>query len=101
MRNQPKESILLHIVVPDHEIAPAFAAYIIETKDGRTLQGIMESESSESVTLREPQDLHETFLRDKIASITASPTSLMPAGLEQTMTAQELADLLAYLKGEQ
>ncbi|HEX5175685.1 MAG TPA: PVC-type heme-binding CxxCH protein, partial [Chthoniobacteraceae bacterium] len=27
VRNQPKESILLHIIVPDHEIAPAFAAY--------------------------------------------------------------------------
>jgi putative heme-binding domain-containing protein len=101
IRNQPKESILLHIVVPDHEIAPAFAAYLVETTDGRTLQGIMESESADSVTLREPQDVHETLLRSKIASITASPTSLMPAGLEQTMTAQELADLLAYLKGEQ
>jgi putative membrane-bound dehydrogenase-like protein len=101
VRNQPKDSILLHIIVPDFEIAPAFAAYNIETTDGRALLGIMESESADSVTLREPQGVHETLLRSKIASITASATSLMPPGLEQTMTAQELADLVAYLKGEE
>jgi putative heme-binding domain-containing protein len=41
MRNQPKESILLHIVVPDYEIIAAFAASNIELKDGRILAGII------------------------------------------------------------
>ena len=101
IRNQPKESILLHIVVPEHEIAPGFTAYVVETKDGRTLSGIVSSETPESITLRQPLALEEHLLRNDITSLTASPLSLMPSGLEQTMTAQELADLLAYLKGEQ
>jgi putative heme-binding domain-containing protein len=47
MANQPKETILLHIVVPDHELAPGFAAYACETKDGRTFAGVLASETPE------------------------------------------------------
>ena len=100
MRNQPKESILFHIVVPEAEVAPAFAPYAVETKDGRTLAGLLVSETPTSLTLRMPLAQEETFLRSNVAKIEALPGSLMPAGLEATMTRQELADLLAYLKGE-
>jgi putative membrane-bound dehydrogenase-like protein len=100
IRNQPKETILLHIVVPEHEIAPGFTAYLVETKDGRTLSGIILSETEESITLRQPLGVEDNILRRDIMSMTQSPLSLMPAGLEQTMSPQEMADLLAYLKGE-
>ncbi|HND52698.1 MAG TPA: c-type cytochrome, partial [Pirellulaceae bacterium] len=35
IRNQPKEAILLHIVIPEHEITQGYAAYVVTTKDGR------------------------------------------------------------------
>ena len=35
-----------------------------------------------------------------IATMTTSRLSLMPQELEKTMTRQELADLLAFLKGQ-
>ena len=38
IRNQPKEAILLHILVPEHEITPGFTAYIVTTKEGRPLE---------------------------------------------------------------
>ncbi len=100
IRNQPKESILLHITVPDHEVAPGFAAYLVETRDGRTLLGILASETGESIRLRQPLGVEETILRRDIATLTATDTSLMPSGLETAMSRQELADLLAYLRGE-
>jgi len=100
IRRQPKESILLHIVAPEHEIAPGFAAYAVEMKDGRTLLGIAASETPESLTLRMPLAVEETILRKDVAKLEASPVSLMPPGLEQAISPQELADLLAYLKGE-
>src|SRR5690348_17311499 len=34
IRNQPKAAILLHILAPDQEITPGFAAYTVATKDG-------------------------------------------------------------------
>jgi putative membrane-bound dehydrogenase-like protein len=100
IRSQPKESILLHIVVPDYEIAPGFAASNVELKDGSLRQGIVISDTPESVTLREPLAVEENILRSNITSITASEHSLMPPGLEAVMSKQDMADLLSFLKGE-
>lgn len=100
IRSQPKESILMHIVVPDFEIAPGFAASNIELKDGNLKLGIIISENSESVTARQTGGLEENILRSNITSITASEHSLMPPGLEAAMSKQDMADLLSFLKGE-
>jgi putative heme-binding domain-containing protein len=100
IRNQPKENILFHIVAPDAEIAPAFTAYVAETRDGRALAGLLASESPTSITLRMPLAQEESLPRSHITTLTALPNSMMPAGLETAMTPQDLADLLAYLKGE-
>jgi putative membrane-bound dehydrogenase-like protein len=100
MRNQPKESILFHIVAPEAEVNVAYAPYLAETKDGRSLAGVLASESATSITLRMPLGQEETVLRANLAKLEALPGSLMPPGLEQAMSKQELADLLGYLKGE-
>jgi putative membrane-bound dehydrogenase-like protein len=100
MRNQPKEAILLHTVVPNYEVAPEFAGYEIETRDGRALIGLIASETENHVTLRQAHGIEETIARSDIRALQASALSLMPDELEQSMTAQELADLLAFLKGE-
>jgi putative heme-binding domain-containing protein len=100
IRSQPKESILLHIVIPEQEIAPNFTAYDCVLTDGRTITGIMTADSPSSVTLKQVLGLEETVPRDKIKSLTVSKSSLMPQGLEKAMKPQELADLLAYLRGE-
>ena len=100
MRNQPKESVLLHIVVPDYEIVAAFAASNVELNDGRVLAGIVISDTPESITLRQPLGVEENIPRSNIKSLTASEHSLMPPGLEATMKPQDLADLLSFLKGE-
>ena len=100
IRLQPAEAILLHIIVPDAEIYLGFTAYDIETKDGRSLTGLLTSDTPTSVTLRAAQGVEETLLRANIAKLTSSSTSLMPNELEKTMTRQELADLMAFLKGQ-
>jgi putative heme-binding domain-containing protein len=100
VRNQPKPTILLHVLVPDHEITQGFAAYTIATKDGRMLTGLITSETPASITLREPLGKEETLLRTEIEEIAAGKQSLMPQGLEKSISRQEFADLLAYLKGE-
>ncbi len=100
IRNQPKESILLHVLAPDHEITPGFASYTVATKDGRTLTGLIASETPNSITLRQPLGKEDTILRSEIEELAASKQSLMPQGLEKNITRQEFTDLLAYLKGE-
>jgi putative heme-binding domain-containing protein len=100
IRNQPKEAILLHLLIPDLEITPGFAAYTVATRDGRVLTGLITSETPASLTLRQPLAKEDTILRGEVEEISASQQSLMPQGLEKTITRQEFADLLAYLKGE-
>lgn len=100
IRRQTKENILFHIVNPDAEIAPAFTAYLAEAKDGRILSGILVGDTPTSITLRGPLGVEASLLRSDLAKLEALPGSLMPTGLEAGLTKQQLADLLAYLKGE-
>ena len=98
VRNQPADALLLHIVVPDYEITPGYEAFSVETRDGRSLFGRLESETPNGVTLRDAAGQSHAIVRNDILSMRAATSSLMPVGLEEAMSAQELADLLAYLK---
>lgn len=100
IKKQTKENIVFHIVAPEAEVAPAFTPYACETKDGRTFAGILTSETPTSVTIRQPGGIDETVLRADVKSLAALPGSLMPPGLDAAMSPQDLADLLAFLKGE-
>lgn len=101
IRNQSKETILLHIVIPEQEIAPNFVSYECELTDGSSVAGLLVAESGANVTLRMAQGIEEVVPHSRIRRLTASRLSLMPQELEKGMTPQEMADLLAYLRGEQ
>jgi putative heme-binding domain-containing protein len=98
IRNQPADALLLHVIVPDYEITPGYEAYAVQTRDERTIFGRLESEAPNSMTLRDGAGQAHTILRTDIKSMTAATSSLMPVGLDQTMSSGELADLIAYLK---
>lgn len=98
IQNQPAEAILLHVIVPNYEIAAGYQTFSVETKDGRQLSGWLAGETDASVSLRTVGEGETTILRTEIQSMTAASVSLMPDGLEQAMTRPELADLIAYLK---
>ena len=98
IRNQPADALLLHIVVPDYEITPGYESYTVQTRDARTVLGRLESEAPNSVTLRDAAGEAHTILRTNVESMTAATSSLMPVGIDQAMSAQQLADLIAYLK---
>ena len=83
IRNQPKESILLHILVPDQEITQGFTAYTVATEDGRVLTGLIVSETPAAITLRQPLGKEDTILRDQVDELSAGKQSLMPQGLEK------------------
>lgn len=97
-RNQPADALLLHIVVPNYEVYPAYQSVTIRTNAGTTYTGWVASETESSLTLRTASGTDESVLRSEIATLTNSGLSLMPDGLEQTMSKQEMADLIAYLK---
>jgi putative membrane-bound dehydrogenase-like protein len=97
--NQPASAILLHTLVPNYEILPEYQTTTVETNDGRQVSGRILSESAHSIRLKTSFGTEETLLRSRIKRMESPGTSLMPDGLEQNMSQQDLADLLAFLKG--
>jgi putative heme-binding domain-containing protein len=98
LRNQPAATLLLHIIVPNHEVQGAYTLYEVDTRDNQTFAGLLAADTPEQITLKLPLGLTKTLARKNIKTLRASPISLMPEQLEKTMTKKELADLLAFLK---
>ena len=92
------EQILTNVLDPNREVSPNFALYIVETNDGRTLSGLITSETAGNLTLKRADGGTDTVLRNEIKSLTSPGISLMPEGLEAAITPQQMADLIAYLK---
>jgi putative membrane-bound dehydrogenase-like protein len=89
---------LLGILDPNAVVEPRYVAYNLETKDDRSLSGIVSAETATTLTLIQSGGGQESILRSEIASMRASGLSLMPEGLEQAIPPQDLADLIAFLK---
>ena len=100
IRNQPADVLLLHIIVPEYEIMPIYTQYNVETKDGKSISGILAGETPAAITLKQAAGIEEKVSRANIASMSSSSLSLMPQELEKTMSKQDLADLLSFLKGQ-
>jgi putative heme-binding domain-containing protein len=69
---------------------------VVETKDGRVVNGIVKRETDKAVTL---QTLNDTIVipKNEIESRTRSALSLMPEGLLTNLQDEEVRDLVAYL----
>ena len=100
VRIKEKEALLSDILDPNRICEPRFMAYQVDTKDGRVLAGIVGAENSDSVTLKLAGGATENVLRSNIAKIKCTDLSLMPVGLEAGISKEQMADLLAFLKGE-
>lgn len=98
VKNQPPDALLLHTLVPNYEVYPNYQALTVQLADGQSLSGRVISETENSLTIRTAFGTDESILRSKIVSLTNTGRSLMPDGLEQTMTEEEVANLIAYLK---
>ena len=97
VKSNGKEKIMISILDPNREVAPNYISYLVETKDGESLLGLIASENATSLTLRRANGEESVVLRSAIARVQSSRLSLMPEGLEAGLTPQQLADLLAYI----
>ncbi|MEO6786941.1 MAG: c-type cytochrome, partial [Chthoniobacteraceae bacterium] len=85
------------IVDPSLAIREEFTAFTVVTKDGQTLMGFLDAQTPQSVTIRDLNSQKLVLSRADLKSLTASPVSLMPEGLLDAMSDQQVRDLFAYL----
>ncbi|WP_158265433.1 PVC-type heme-binding CxxCH protein [Blastopirellula marina] len=97
MKNRGTEAILVNVLLPNAEVNPQYMNYICLTTDGRTVSGMLASETATSITLVQADDKSETILRIDIDQLRSTGVSLMPEGLEKSIDQQAMADLLIYL----
>jgi putative heme-binding domain-containing protein len=90
--------LLGDILNPNAAIDANYVGYTVVTKRGKEITGLIVAESAASVTLRRAEAQTETVLRQDIEEIRSSGVSLMPEGLEKSISVEQMADLLAFLK---
>jgi putative membrane-bound dehydrogenase-like protein len=93
------EKLLANILDPNADIQPGYHAYTCELTSGEHLYGLIAAETGNSIVMKFPDGAKRTILRSEIKSLQASNRSLMPEGLENGLTKQGMADLIAYLRG--
>ncbi len=91
--------LLEAIVYPNASFAREYEPMTVNLKDGEALPGRITHEDETSIDLMNVAGEISQIERDKIQAIETSAISLMPAGLDQALTNQELSDLIAYLRG--
>ena len=93
------EDLLSNILDPNMAINPGFVTVLVETRDGETHQGLLESEVGDSLTLLLAEARRIVIPRNQIVRVDSSGQSLMPEGLEVGRTPQQVRDLIAFLQG--
>ncbi len=92
------EKILTNILDPNLDIQPGYRAYGCLLQSGELLFGLIASENATGVVFKLTDGKLRTVLRRDIDTLKNSGVSLMPENLESTMTKQEIADIIAFLR---
>ena len=89
--------LLESILTPSREIAPRFTAWIVETDDGLSRMGLLQTERGGDQFYVDQNGKSFTANHETIIALDASERSLMPEALLKPLTQKEIQDLLAYL----
>jgi putative membrane-bound dehydrogenase-like protein len=93
-----ERDLLESIMFPSNTLARDYEAHAIETNDGQNLMGLIRSHTAEGLLLVDLAGQERSVPHGSIVANTTLTTSLMPMGLDGTMTEQELCDLVAWLR---
>lgn len=92
-----RREILESVLFPSHAISDQYSSRTIVTTDGRTLTGIVAPAGQDATVILQPTGAKATVRNDDIAENVPSKQSAMPEGLFNTLSLEEIADLMAFL----
>jgi len=93
-----ERDLLESIVFPSASFVRSYEPVVVTTKDGKAINGLIRKDSGDEITLATGVNQEVRIARKDIEDIQPSRVSIMPAGLDQQLSPQELADLVAFLK---
>ncbi len=98
VRHWSARALLAKILMPQRTVADGYSLWSVTRKDGSSETGIMASESPSSITLRRQGQQPVTIARSEVNHLENLNVSAMPAGFENQLTRQQMADLIAFLR---
>jgi putative heme-binding domain-containing protein len=92
-----RAQLLESILEPSRSIDPAYVTYTLETTGGLVHSGLLVKKTDKEVLLKDAQGKVITVAAEDVERLVPSQKSLMPELLLRDMTAQDVADMLAFL----
>ncbi len=93
-----REQLVEDVLQPSRQIARGYEQTIVLTKEGETLSGLLQAEEAGAVTLVDSGGVSRSVDKSRIVERRLSDVSLMPEGLQDAVSLDAFADLMAYLE---
>ncbi len=93
-----RAAMLETIMDPSRGIAPEFVSYLVETVDGQSYLGFITEKTDKEIVLKDAQSKLIRLPAKSIESTTPQKKSIMPELVLRDVSAQDAADLLAFLQ---
>lgn len=93
-----ERDLLESIIYPSASFVRSYEPMVVVTRSGEEVSGIVRSENDRELVLVSGPGAEQRIPRLDVADQRPGTISLMPAGLDEQLSRQELADLLAFLK---
>ena len=96
-----RKDLLESIVFPNASFVRSYEPIVLTTTTGRTVSGIPTENDSSGITLIDTRRRSFLIPRTDIEEVLPGKQSIMPSGLDQQLTEQELSDLITFLQASQ
>jgi putative membrane-bound dehydrogenase-like protein len=93
-----ERDLLEAIIFPSASFVRSFEPVVVATHNGKVFNGLLKGETADEIVLATGPKETARIARSDIEEMRPSTVSVMPSGLEQQLTTQDLADLIAFLK---
>jgi putative heme-binding domain-containing protein len=93
-----ERDLLESLLFPSNSFVQGYEPSTIVTTDGKVYNGLIRRPAPGEVTIITGANQFVRLTPEDIEETTLGKVSVMPAGLDQQLTTQQIADLLAYLK---
>lgn len=93
----PKD-LLESIIFPSSTIVRQYEPYTLVTTEGRTYSGLIIKDTASEMTIQQTTGEPVTVRRSDVDELVPATVSIMPKGLDEALTSQQIADLVAWLQ---
>jgi putative heme-binding domain-containing protein len=93
-----ERDLLESILYPSTSFVRSYEPMVIATKSGEDYSGVLRKDAPDEVILATGPEAEVRIARNDLVEMRPGTISIMPQGLDEQLTPQELADLVAFLK---